>query len=231
MDLPFARFDPRAKLIGMLVAVGAVAALQAMPSAVVALVAGIAVAAAARVPMTALIYRLGLVAIAVAPVALLLPLYSGEAGFALGSTIALKALAITAIAYTGVSLSPSPTLGWAARQFGVPRPLVRIGLLTRRFGFVLGHEAAQMRIAARCRGGEFRVHPHSLRTTGTLVGALMIRSVSRAERVAHALQCRGDVGEIRLMNLPRFRAADALLITVVAAAAVGLLVWDYRLAH
>ena len=89
----------------------------------------------------------------------------------------------------------------------------------------------QMQSAARCRGAQLGLHPRSLRTTGTLVGSLMIRSVSRAERVAQALQCRGDVGEIRMADPPMFRVSDAALILLTIVAAVLLLVWDYRLAH
>jgi cobalt/nickel transport system permease protein len=231
MHSPLARFDPRAKLVAMLVAIGAVAALQSVPALSAALLAALALLVWSRLPLQWVVYRLGIVIIAVAPVVALLPLFSGEAGWHLGATMALKAVAITAIALAFTGCSPSPTLAWAARQFGLPRTLVRIAMLTRRFGHVLGHEMTQMQSAARCRGADLGIHPGSLRTTGTLVGSLLIRSVSRAERVAQALQSRGDVGEIRIANPPVFRVSDGALILLTIVAAGLLLVWDHRLAH
>jgi cobalt/nickel transport system permease protein len=231
MDSPLARFDPRAKLVAMLAVIGAIAALRSISASAAALAAALALLVWSRLPLQWVVYRLGIVIIAVAPVVVLLPLFSGEAGWTLGATVALKAVAITAIALTFTGRSPSPTLAWAARQFGVPRTLVRIAMLTRRFGHVLGHEMIQMQSAARCRGADLGIHPRSLRTAGTLVGSLLIRSVSRAERVAQALQCRGDVGEIRMADPPIFRVLDAAFILIAVVAAALLLVWDYRLAH
>jgi cobalt/nickel transport system permease protein len=71
-----------------------------------------------------------------------------------------------------------------------------------------------------------RSHPLTLRTYGSLIGSLLLRSMERAERVYRAMVSRGFDGEIRLLKRSSFRWTDALFIGVWLAYFIAARVWN-----
>ncbi|MFC1641821.1 cobalt ECF transporter T component CbiQ [Myxococcota bacterium] len=98
----------------------------------------------------------------------------------------------------------------AAGRLGVPRVLVTQLLLLYRYAFLLGAEASRLLRAHALRAP---AHPRpTLRTMRSLLGELLIRSLTRAERIHVAMLCRGFDGEIRRDSQMHFGFRDAAFI-------------------
>jgi cobalt/nickel transport system permease protein len=95
----------------------------------------------------------------------------------------------------------------ALGRLGMPRVLVTQLMLLYRYGFLLGAEASRM---LRAHALRVPAQPRpTLQTLRSLLGELLLRSISRAERVHRAMLCRGFDGELRRMFGGRFTARDA----------------------
>ncbi len=111
----------------------------------------------------------------------------------------------------------------AARVLGLPRLLVLLLLLTFRYVILLMDEFARLRIALRVRGFRNAANLHSYRTIGQVAGTLLVRSHERAERVGHAMRCRGFDGEFRSLHDFRAGWTDAPVFAAIVGSAAGLL--------
>ena len=239
-DSPLGRLDPRWRLAGLIVLAAAVSLLQSLPAAGLAFLAALFLAVLARLPARWCLERLGAVALLLALFTLPLPFLIGGDGPAVdwgpfrltwvGARAALmlaaRALTVLLVMLTLLAAGPLDATLKAARSLRIPGLLVQLALLTYRYIFVLADELARLRIALRVRG--FRNRPTRLgyRTVGNLAGVLLVRGFERAERVGHAMRCRGFDGRFHCLTDFRTRWADVLAFLVLAAAAVGLWLLD-----
>jgi len=94
------------------------------------------------------------------------------------------------------------------RQLGIPRVMILILSFMYRYIFVLADEVMRMQQARDSRnfGGK---RLHQLKTIGSMVGTLFIRSYERGERIYAAMLCRGFDGQVRTLQNLSFRSADA----------------------
>ena len=96
-------------------------------------------------------------------------------------------------------------------RMGVPRLFAVQILFLYRYLFLIGDEALRMIRSVRIRsGGSARL---GLRTYGTLIGHLLIRSMDRAQRVHCAMVSRGFDGQVRLLHRTRAGLHDALFLS------------------
>jgi cobalt/nickel transport system permease protein len=230
-DSPLAQLDPRARLISFFIAVLAIAALRSLLIATVALACAALLLIAARLPLLMVLRRLGIVALALAPVLILLPLVQGAEGLELAGLLFVKAAAITALALALIGTAPLLSMAWAARKLGAPTTLVRIALLSRRFSFVLADEMARMRTAMRVRGFRAGWDRRTTGAVGGLFGTLLVRGAARAERVAHAQHCRGDDGVFRMLDPPRFQLRDGAFVVAAIVLSAIVLIGDFLIVH
>jgi cobalt/nickel transport system permease protein len=236
--------DPRWLLAGFGLATAAAAAVQSPAAAAVAAVAAAGLALAAGLSRPWLLRRLGTLALALVPLLVLLPLTIDSAGPAwwewgwlrvsvrgteLAATLALRALAILALALTLLASAAVTDLARAARSLLVPGLLVQLFLLSYRYTFVLAAELFRLRVAIWSRGFRARMNRHTYRTVGHVTGTLLVRGTERAERVAAAMRCRGFDGHFRTLTHFRTRPADVLTFLLLTASAAALVAWD--LAH
>jgi cobalt/nickel transport system permease protein len=237
----FRRLDPRWKLAALVSATAASATVRSPAVAAVFLLFALAVGASAGLPGRPLSRRLGALALALAPLLILLPvtidptgpavwewgwLRVSERGCELAGVLALRAVAIMALALTLLAGSPVADLARAARCLFVPGLIVQLFLLSHRYTFVLADEFVRLRTALRVRGFRNRADRHSYRTIGHVAGTLLVRGSDRAERVAHAMRCRGFDGHFRTLTAFRTRPADVLFFLTVVPASLALLAWD-----
>jgi cobalt/nickel transport system permease protein len=234
------RLDPRWKLAAGLVAVCAALALHTLPAALLALFAALAVALTARLPPRWLAARCGAALAAVAlftlPLPFLLdgpgpswslgPLNASAHGAVVGLLLAIRALTVVNLALTLVATTPADDMLKAARGLGIPALLVQVGQMTYRYLFVLADELHRLRVAVRVRGFRNRASRHAYRTAGRVAGTLLVRGHERAERIQHAMLCRGFDGRFRSLTAYHTRAADVALFGAVVAAAVGVALLD-----
>jgi cobalt/nickel transport system permease protein len=90
----------------------------------------------------------------------------------------------------------------------MPRVMVMILSFMYRYLFVLVDEVMRMKQARDSRGpGGGRLR--QIRTVGSMIGTLFIRSYERGERVYAAMTARGFDGQTRTLGSLSFRPADA----------------------
>jgi cobalt/nickel transport system permease protein len=225
-DSPLHRLDPRWKLAALGPAALAAAVVQSLPAALAALIGAAILAAVAHLPGWWLARRLGALALALAPLVILLPLVQGLEGARVALLLGVKGTAVVLLALVLLGTAPLPTTLHAARSLRLPGTLVQIMLLSYRYLFVLADEFDRLRRAVRLRGFRARMDRHSYRTVGNVIGTLLVCSAERAEGVAHAMRCRGFDGCFRSLTEFRTRGADVTFFVIAIVAAVGLVAWD-----
>jgi cobalt/nickel transport system permease protein len=235
------RLDPRWKLAALLFAATVAASLHRLPTAATALTAALLLALGARLLSRWFLERLGALALFLAVFTLPLPwlladvgpvwtwgpLHLSQRGIVVALLIAAKGVTIVTLALIVQASAPLETTLQAAHALRIPGVLVQLGLLTYRYVFVLADELARLRIALRVRGFRNRVNRHSYRTAGNIAGTLLVRGYERAERVAHAMRCRGFDGQFRSLTSFKTRPVDVLAFGAIMAAAVALGAWDW----
>lgn len=236
------RLDPRWKLGGLLLAAVVVAALHTLPAAAMALAATLLLALLARLPPRWFLTRLGGLALFLAVFTLPLPwllrddgpgwtwgfLHFSWHGAEVALLLCAKGITLLTLFLVVQATAPLEATLKAAHALWIPGLLVQLALLTYRYVFVLADELGRLRIALRMRGYRNRVSRHSYRTAGHVAGALLLRGYERAERVGHAMRCRGFNGQFRSLTAFGTRPADLLAFLLVAAGAAVLAVWDWH---
>jgi cobalt/nickel transport system permease protein len=235
------RCDPRWKLASLAIAAAAVASLRSVPAAGAAVALALVLARAGGLPGRWLLSRLAVVAVLLAPFALLplLPaagpswgwgfLRVWPAGLELALLLAAKALALTTLVLALAATSPLPDTLKAAQSLRVPGLLIHLALLAYRYVFLLAAEFGRLRTALRVRGFRARASAHTYRTVGHVTGILLLRAAERAERVGQAMRCRGFDGRWRSLHQWRTTATDIALLAGVGAAAGALTAVDWAM--
>ncbi|MGD0863295.1 MAG: cobalt ECF transporter T component CbiQ [Candidatus Limnocylindrales bacterium] len=237
------RRDPRAKLVGFLVAVLAASLSASIVGLAFLYAATLAAARASRVPFGFFVKRVwlgipffaGIVVLpsiffvpgdrvfdlAVGP-AHLAPSWNGLAGAALfvsrvGVSVSLAVLLVVTTPWASILKS--------LRALHTPQVFVLVLSMTYRYIFLFLHTvngillARKSRVVGRTSGGEQR------RWISGTIGNLMSRAFRMSNDVYAAMLARGFTGEVRVYSTFRMRAADwASLggVFAVAGAAVAL---------
>lgn len=158
-------------------------------------------------------------------------LHATREGLHAGGLLALRVLAATSVVVLLGMVAPAHALFRALLWFKVPRGLVEVGLLTYRFVFVLLDIAADMATAQTLRLG-YRGAARSVRSVGTLAGAVLVKSLDQAARTSEAMVLRGYAGTMpvgALRPMPRAELfwmlglTAALGICFLAVEAAGVL--------
>jgi cobalt/nickel transport system permease protein len=234
------RLDPRWKLAAVTIAVCAALSLHALPTALLTLLTTVALAAATRLPPRWFAARAGAALVAVAlftlPLPLLVdgrgpawqwgPLRFSAHGAEVGLLLAVRALTVVSLTLILLATTPADALFKAAHALGVPDLLVQVGSMTYRYLFVLADELHRLRVAVRVRGFRNRASRHAYRTAGQVAGTLLVRGHERADRVHHAMRCRGFDGRFRSLTAFHTGPADVAAFLLVAGGAIGLAVLD-----
>jgi cobalt/nickel transport system permease protein len=102
------------------------------------------------------------------------------------------------------------------RKLGCPRILVANLSFLYRYLFVLSDEVMRMRQARDSRRVGRSGVLAELRTFGSMLGTLMVRSFERADHMYHAMLSRGFSGEFPVAAPRRFSWRDLAFVAVVA---------------
>jgi cobalt/nickel transport system permease protein len=210
---PLHKMDPRLKIVAATVFSFQAALSEDFATLACALAFGISLSALARLEIGAVAKRLLLVNGFVFLFWVMLPLtFPGQPLFSMGpldftlpgvllaAQITLKSNAIVLALIALAGTSSLADLGWAMHRLKVPDKLVYLLLLTYRYVFVIEQEYQRLIRAARVRNFEPGTNLHTYKTYAYLVGMLFVRAAARAERVYHAMVCRGFAGKF---NSPR----------------------------
>jgi cobalt/nickel transport system permease protein len=221
---PLARWDARWKLVAILTACLATACLQTLSAAAIALAIATALVAFANVSWRKFASRIGLIALSLVPFVIVLPFL--ENGTLLAVTIILRALAIGAFAYLLVATAPLERTVAAAQSLGVPGALAQIVLLAHRYTALMIDEVRRLRVAWRVRAFRTSTSTHCYRTYAHGIGAILVRSGDRGERVAAAMCARGFDGTFYLATPFHASATDALASLGLILTMIALAIWD-----
>ncbi len=104
----------------------------------------------------------------------------------------------------------------ALRKLGFPSILVVNLSFLYRYFFVLTEEIMRMRQARDCRRVGRASARTELKTLGSMLGTLMIRSFERSDQMYHAMLSRGFTGEFPVADPRKFSWRDLAFIAVVA---------------
>jgi len=234
------RRDPRAKLVGFLMAIVSASLASSLGGLVLLYAATLAVARASRVPFGFFVKRVWLgipffAGIVVVPAiffvpgdrvfdlalgpAHLAPSWNGLAGAVLfvarvGASVSLAVLLVVTTPWADVLKS--------LRALRTPQVFVLVLSMTYRYIFLFLHTANGILLARKSRavgrtsGGEQRRW-----ITGTM-GNLMGRAFKMSNDVYAAMLARGFTGEVRVYSTYRMRATDWLSLAGVAAVSVAV---------
>ena len=157
----------------------------------------------AGIPFDYLLRRLLAFAPLVMMMSLALPL---SQGFAAGWEVMLSILCRSGVAFLAglwlINVMPFDQLLFTLHRFGMPKLLVAMLAFMYRYVFVLWDEYDRMQTARSARdfgGGSAALR---WRIRSQLIGMLLIRSMSRAERVHGAMCARGWDGTVRVFEIP-----------------------------
>ncbi len=235
-----ANWEARWKLAGLSMLLFALALLRVWWVALFGLAVAMVLARLARLGSHWVSNRLLVLALALLPFLVVLPLtLAGEGptwkmfgvswslhGIQVTLTLLFRAVAITLVGLVLLSATPFHDLLAAAQKLWVPALLMQLTLLSYRYVFLMVDELERLRVAVRVRAFRNRAQRHAYRTVARVMGALLVRSHARAERVSQAMQCRGFAGQFHTLTKFHTRRADVLGFLLLAMLAVGLVCLD-----
>lgn len=141
-----------------------------------------------------------------------------EEGTHSGFLVASRILGAASVFILFTFIAPAHRVFQALRSIGVPAAWVEIALLTYRNSFVLLDTASEMYDAQKVRLG-FSGARRGLASSGTLAGAVIVRSLEKADRTFEAMRARGYDGTIPHTPLAPMLAADYFILALVSGIA------------
>ncbi len=205
------RLAPEVRIVAC-AGIAAVTAVGSEPrTAAAALLVGIFLAAAAHLPIRALLRRMAALNVFMAillavfaltgteEMAMFGPVALSLEGMIRGLHIAVKANAIVLVLTALLSTMDVVTLGHALQNLKAPRKLTHLMFFTVRYIELLHHEYSRLRRAMKARCFRAGMNRHTYAAFGNAVGMLLVRSYDRSERVMAAMKCRGFRGDFPLM--------------------------------
>lgn len=240
LDSPFHRWDPRFKLVGLLVLIFAFAFVQHPWILLAMVLVTAAIYMVSRLPVSFLLTRLRYPSFFLLVVVVLLPFLSGETviasagpfdlrqeGSAAAVMIAARFLSILTVGLVLFSTAPFMNNIKAMRALGLPVILTDMALLAFRYIFEIGDYLHRMKNAMRLRGfcGK-RFSLQSLRVLTWLGGSILVRSYERSEWVYKAMILRGYGHSVPARCEFRSRLADGIALGIVLCVAAGFIAGD-----
>lgn len=232
---PFHSWDPRLKLVSMLGLIFSVVLLSKFWPALIALGLALALVLVSKIPLKFVFWHLRWVfffislfwivmplTVPEAPLASLGPWGLSREGVNIASLISLKAVSAVMLIFPTVGTMEFSTTIRALNGLRFPNQLVQMVMFTYRYIFLFLDEAHRMSLAMASRGFERGTNLHTLRTVGTQIGMLFVKSYERTERVYWAMVSRGYDGELRILDDFRIGKMDICKAGLILVLAVVL---------
>ncbi len=233
LDSPLHRWEPRAKLVSLMVLIFAFSFLRDLRLLPVMLAASGFLYFVSRLPLSFLLSRLRLPGFFLLVVAVLLPLCSGTTVlFEIGPLtvwkegcldlllIGAKFVSILTAGIVLFGTTPLLTAVKAMRALGLPAILAEMTLLSYRYLYEIGGDLRCLERAMRLRGFRGR-SLGSLSTLASLSGTILVRSYEQAEGVYKAMVLRGYGQEASFREEFQVRPQDLAGLLAVFLAAAG----------
>jgi cobalt/nickel transport system permease protein len=144
-----------------------------------------------------------------------------EEGVSLGLLQASRILGAVGVLLLLSSVTPAHELFLGLRWCRFPKVWVEIALMMYRYLFVCLEEASELLDAQRIRLG-YGSSRTAILSAGSLVGAVMVRSIEQSERTHDAMVARGYSGEYPFGQLPAMKKGDLFVFVVAVVLTVSL---------
>ena len=217
LDSPLHALEARTKIIGLLAFVTAVLWVPAGKSALLVayLFATAVFIGLSQIPLGYLVGRTLIILPFVLLAAVAAPWTNGFEG-ARFLALLLRAMLCLLLLLLLTSTTPFGELLRGFRKLGCPRILVlNLGFLYR-YLFVFTEEVLRMRQARDCRRVGQAPLLAELRLIGSMLGALLLRSFERAERMHLAMLSRGYSGQFTVLAPRKFTWRDLIFLSGIA---------------
>lgn len=235
---PIHNWDPRTRIVSLTALIISIATLQSLALALLGLVISLSLLVLSRIPLRRAASHLRWPFLFLLPFLLILPItVEGDAlassssisfsreGLLLGSLIFVKGLASLILAMVMLGCCPFSVTALALRDLRVPDPLVQIFLFTYRYIDLLGQELWSTFRSLSARGFERRSDVRTARVMGNALGALLLRSLARSERMFFAMVSRGYRGHLPEKKAERIKNEDLIKGLAVVTMALALQLW------
>jgi len=234
------RLDPRGKIVVVFLFSMLVAAANRLQVLLCALVLGLLMVLAAKVPVKELIRRLMPVNMLILFLWFFLPFtFGGEPLFFMGSLavtregvfyatrISIKSNAMMLMLIALVASTPIFSIGHAMHQLKIPKKIVHLFFFTYRYIHAIYREYLRLKNSIKIRGFIPKTDLHTYKTFAYMVGMLLVRSFDRAHRVHNAMLCRGFKGDLYSLKKFSFKTNDIVSIIFMMAMIVimGVMEW------
>lgn len=218
------RIDPRAKLIVTIIFIVAVMSLGKYEIAALLpfFLFPVCVGIIAELPFFFLLKRTALLSVFALMVGLFNPLLDQHiyvigglqisAGWLSFASILIRFVLTAVAALMLIATTGMIPLCRGLQAMKLPRIFILQLLFLYRYIFVLGDEAIRL-LSAR-DGRSFNHRGKGIRTYGQLISSLLIRSISRAERIYTAMKSRGFNGEIRTRHQLHWQLKDTMFLII-----------------
>ncbi len=233
--------DPRARLIGILTLVVAVAASRRIEVVGVLFVMACALALLSRVPLKTLVLRVWLIVLGFTGMIAIPALFTTPGrvvmsngflsitaqGVLTAGLLVLRVETAVTLTTTLVLCTPWTHILKALRSLRVPTEVIAMLAMTHRYIFLFIEVAQQMfesrqsRVIGTLPAGEQR------RVLARTAGVLMSKSIDLSNEVFLAMQSRGFLGEVHLLHDFEFRFRDGVGVAAFVACAV-VAIWAGR---
>ena len=245
LDSPLHRWDPRYKLIGLMVLIFAFAFVRDLRMLPAMVVVACAIFITSRLPASFMAMRLRYPSLFLLVLVLILPFISGhtvvmsigpldvrQEGLISVLLIATRFLCILTVGLVIFSTAPFLTTIKAMRALGLPAILTDMILLAFRYLYEIGGDLQRMETSMRLRGfREQRFSRHGLGVLAWLGGSILVRSYERSEWVYKAMIVRGYGSGPRLKDEFRASTCDLILLSVTILLAAAFIVGDILFGH
>jgi cobalt/nickel transport system permease protein len=237
------RWEPRYKLVGLMVLIFAFSFVQNLWLLPVMLAVTFALYVVSRLPFSYLLARLRAPGFFLLVAAILLPFFSGSTVILRIGPLALRqegcldlllvVVKFFSILTTGLVLfgtAPFLTAVKAMRALGLPPILADMTLLSYRYIYEIGADLETMETAMGLRGFRARrLNGRALSVLASLAGSILVRSYEQSERVYKAMVLRGYGRFPHRRDEFESHPRDVVLLGIVLLVAAGFVATEILL--
>lgn len=145
-----------------------------------------------------------------------------QPGIFLCGIISVKSVTILALFTTLVASMPAAAIGHGLHRLRVPDKLVFLFLMAYRYIHVIHEEYQRLMRAAKFRGFRPATSLHAYKTYAYLAGMLFVRAAFRANRVYHAMLCRGFTGKFYTLDIYPSHKGNTVFLALTLTAGMIL---------
>ena len=243
MDSPFHRWDPRYKLVGLIILIFTFSSIHALHMLLAVVLVTVTMYIVSRLPTRFILRRLRFPSFIILALVITLPFLSGEnalirlgpiavwqEGLLAALMIATRFVCIMTVGIIMLGTTPLLTNIKALRALRLPPIMADMALLTFRYLNELGQDLNRMLTSMRLRGFRERQFSFSgLRTFAWLSGSLLVHSYERSDWIYRAMILRGYGQRPQSKHEFQSSPVDVLKLIVLALIAIAFIAGDLLL--